>query len=119
MWVQINLNSALANCNIAVPTNQELSDCTSAQDVNDIPIPAVNGFVGFEGLAFFRPVSAFRNAILATNIHDPFELILLRTTTMARNYDTAAQANNMQGTALTHADDLNARLNGVKRGLSK
>jgi hypothetical protein len=87
----------------------------TAQEVNDIPIPAENGLVGFEGLAIFIPASALRNVILATNIRPPFKLIPL-TTTMARDFHNAAQANNMQGTALTHADDLNAWLYGVKRG---
>jgi hypothetical protein len=116
MWVQINLISALTNCNIVVPTVQELSDCKTAQEVNDIPIPAVNGFVGFERLVIFIPTPALRNAMFATNIQDPIEQIPLMTTT-ARDFDNAAQANNMQGTALTHADDLNAWLYRVKWGL--
>jgi hypothetical protein len=38
-WVQINFKSALANCNIVVPTVQELADCATAQEVKDILIP--------------------------------------------------------------------------------
>jgi hypothetical protein len=40
--VLVDLNSALANCNIIVPTVNELSGCKTAQEVEDIPIPATN-----------------------------------------------------------------------------
>jgi hypothetical protein len=44
-----NLNSALANCNNTVLTVNELSGCTTAQEVEDIQIPAADGLIGFEG----------------------------------------------------------------------
>jgi hypothetical protein len=66
-WVNINLTSALADCNIVVPTVDELAACTTAQEVAAIPAPNVNGLVGFEGSAIFIPAPALRNAILASN----------------------------------------------------
>ena len=51
--ILVNLNSVLANCNIIVPTVNKLSGCKTAQEAEDIPIPATNGLVGFEGSAIF------------------------------------------------------------------
>ncbi len=51
--VLVDLNSALANCNIIVPTVNKLSGCETAQEAKDIPIPATNGLVGFEGSAIY------------------------------------------------------------------
>jgi hypothetical protein len=53
--VLVDLNSALANCNIIVPTIDELSGCKAALEVEDIRIPATNGLVGFERSAIFVP----------------------------------------------------------------
>jgi hypothetical protein len=53
--VLVNLNSALANCNIIVPTFDKLTRCKTAQEVEDIPFPATNWLVGFKGLAIFIP----------------------------------------------------------------
>ncbi len=53
--VVVNLNLALANCNIIVPTDNKLSGCKTAQEVEDIPIPATNGLFGFEGSTIFIP----------------------------------------------------------------
>jgi hypothetical protein len=116
-WVQINLVSALANCNIVVPTVHKLSACTIAQEVAVIPVPEENGVVRFGGSAIFILAPALRNAILALNTQNPVELIPLMSAT-ARAFD-AAHANdvNMVCTAITHSDDLNAWLYGVKQGL--
>jgi hypothetical protein len=45
-WVQINLISALANCNIVVPTVHKLAACTTTQEVAAIPVPNVTGVIG-------------------------------------------------------------------------
>ena len=73
--VQIDLNSALADCNIIVPTVQELAECRTAQDVADIPAPNNVGLVGFEGSAIFIPGPILRNTIIGSNKKNPFELI--------------------------------------------
>jgi hypothetical protein len=43
--ILVDLNSALANCNIIVPASDKLSGCKTAQEVKDIPIPATNWLV--------------------------------------------------------------------------
>ncbi len=53
--ILVNLNLALANCNIIFPTVNKLSRCKTAQEVKDIPIPATNGLVGFKESAIFIP----------------------------------------------------------------
>jgi hypothetical protein len=116
-WAQTDLRTALTNCNIIVPKVDEIAGCTTAQEVNDILIPDKNGVVNFKGSAIFAPAPAHRNAILATNTRDPFELIPMLTR-LAIEFDEAVEDNEERnGTATTHADDLNAWLYGVKRGL--
>jgi hypothetical protein len=116
-WVQINLVSALTNCNILVPTVNKLSACTTAQEVVAISVPEENGIVIFEGSAIFIPAPAFRNAILASNTQNPFELTPLMLA-IARAFDAAhANDGNMIGIVITHSDDINAWLYRVKQGL--
>jgi hypothetical protein len=74
-WVQLNLHTAHANCNIIIPKINKIAGCTTAQEVNNIPIPDKNGVVNFKGSAIFAPEPAHQNAILATNTQDPFKLI--------------------------------------------
>jgi hypothetical protein len=74
--ILINLNSALANCYIIVPTIDKNLGCTSDQEVKDIPNP-VEGVPGFEGSAIYIPGPIFRNAIIASNSTDCFKLIPL------------------------------------------
>jgi hypothetical protein len=57
--VLVDLNLALANCNIIVPIVDELSRCKTAQAVEDISIPVTNGLVGFKGLAIFHSRTIF------------------------------------------------------------
>jgi hypothetical protein len=118
-WVQIDLCTALANCNIIVPEVDEIAGCTTAQEVNNIPIPdsRQKPSGNFKGLASFAPAPAHGNAILATNTQDPFKLIPMLTR-LAIKFDEAVDDNKERnGTATTHADDLNAWLYGIKRGL--
>jgi hypothetical protein len=116
-WVKINLFSALADCNIVVPTVDELAACTTAQEVPEIQVPNITGLVGFEGSAIFILAPALRNAILASNTQGSFELIPLMSTT-ARAFDAAhANNGNVKGTATTCSDYFNAWLFGVKEGL--
>jgi hypothetical protein len=116
-WVNLILNSALANCNIVAPFVNKLAACTTAKEVKDIPALEENSLDSFEGLAIFIPAPAQRNAILALNTLNPFELIPLMTTT-ARAFDTAHENDKtIHSTAITHVDNLNAWLYGVKKGL--
>ena len=50
--VLVDLNLALANCDIIVPTVLKLSGCTTSQEVKDIPAPA-GGVIGFEGSSIY------------------------------------------------------------------
>jgi hypothetical protein len=116
-WVKINLTSALADCNIIVPTVKELAACTTAQEVAAILAPNVIGLNGFKGSAIFIPAPALRNAILASNTQDPCKLIPLMSET-GRAFDAAhANGGNMNSAATNHSDDLNALLFGVKEGV--
>jgi hypothetical protein len=105
------------NCNIFVPTVQELFNCETAQDISNIPVPGEIGMVGFEGSAIFIPGPVLKNAILTSNTKHPFELIPLITKT-ARESDLLQNENNkiLQGNSFTHSDDLNAWLYGMKVG---
>ncbi len=115
--ILVNLNLALANCNIIVPTVNKLSGCATAQEVKDIPIPAANGIVGFEGSAIFIPGPFLQNAIIMLNTNDPFNLIPLMNS-RARDFkaelvDILAE---MNGNPVNHTEDLNTWLYGVWRG---
>ncbi len=115
--VLVNLNSALANCNIIVPTVSKLSRCKTAQEVKDIPIPATNGLVGFEGSAIFIPGQFLQDAIIRLNSNDPFNLIPLMNSG-ARDFETevADILAEMNRNPSNHADNLNAWLYGIKQG---
>jgi hypothetical protein len=115
--VLIDLNLALANCNIIVPTVDKLSRCKTAQEIKDIPIPATNGFVGFKGLAIFISGPFLQDAIIMLNSNNPFDLIPLMNS-RARDFETEVEdiLAEMNGNPVNHADDLNALLNGVKQG---
>jgi hypothetical protein len=56
--ILVGLNSALANCNIIVLIVLELSGCTTAQEVKDIPAPT-KGVIGFEGSSIYIPGPIF------------------------------------------------------------
>jgi hypothetical protein len=107
------LNSAFTDIRIVVPSVHDLGGCTSAEDVANIPVPAQNGLVGFEGSAIFIPGPVFRNVIIESNSRNPFELIPI-IYQAARTFD---QANGPTASGVTHADDLCAWLYGVKTGL--
>ena len=112
--VHIDLRMALASLNIIVPNVEEISGCTNAEEVNGLPIPNENEDANFDGSAIFIPAPAFRNAILATNIRDPFELIPLMTHTATEFDEAAEDAEEINGTTSTYTDALNAWLYGVK-----
>ncbi len=115
--ILVDLNLAFANCNIIVPTVNKLSGCKTAQEVEDIPIPATNGLVGFKGSAIFIPGPFLQNAIITSNTNDPFDLIPLMNS-RARDFETevADILAEMNGNPLNHTDDLNAWLYGVRQG---
>ncbi len=50
--ILIDLITALANCNIIVPTVQELSECEIAQGIWNILVPGENNMVGFKAQQF-------------------------------------------------------------------
>jgi hypothetical protein len=116
-WVQIVLNTALADFNIIVPTVDKLAACKTADKVAANPIPEASGIVGFEGSANFIPAPLFRNAILKANTCNPFELIPLMTQS-TRAFDAENENDkSVLSKAINHADDLNGWLYGVKQGL--
>ena len=111
--VLVDLNSALANCNIFVPTVNKLSGCTTAQEVEDIPNPNQNGLVGFKGSVIFISGPVLCNAIITSNLTIPFELIsLINLTTRTFEAEAADELAAMNGNPVNHADDLNAWLYG-------
>ena len=73
MYIFIDLRTALADCQIVVPTVTDLSNCESAQDVANITAPEENGLVGFKGTSIFIPAPVLRNAILASGTNEAFE----------------------------------------------
>ncbi len=115
--ILVNLNLALANCNIIVPTINELSRCKTAHEVKVIPIPVTSGLVGFKGSAIFIPGPFLQDAIIMLNSNDPFDLIPL-INSRARDFETevADILAEMNGNPINHADDLNAWLYGIKQG---
>ncbi len=115
--VLVDLNSALANCNIIVPTVDKLSRCKTAQEVEDIPTSSTNGLVGFEGSAIFIPGPFLQDAIITLNSNDPFDLIPLMNS-RARDFETevADILAEMNGNPVNHADNLNAWLYGIRQG---
>ena len=116
-YVSIDLNSALANHRIAIPSCDDLANCTKAEDVAILPVPTEDSPIGFEGSSVFIPCPVIRNAILKANTTDPFELIPV-VTAAAKAFDVEHENDETQTSkAITHADDLNAWLYGVKMGL--
>ncbi len=115
--ILVNLNLALANCNIIVPTFNKPSGCKTAQEVKDIQIPATNGLIGFEGSAISIPGPFLQNAIIMSNTNDPFNLIPLMNS-RARDFETKVEdiLAEMNRNPVNHADNLNAWLYGVRQG---
>ncbi len=115
--VLVNLNLALANCNTIVPTIDKRSGCKTAQEAKDIPILAANRLVGVKGSAIYIPGLFLQNAIITSNINDPFDLIPLMNS-RARDFETevADKQAEMNGNPVNHADNLNAWLYGNRRG---
>ena len=114
--VLVNLNSALANCDIIVPTVLNLLGCTTAQEVKDIPALA-GGVIGFEGSLIYIPGLIFWNAIITSGSTNPFELIsLMNATARAFEAKTRVAQVVLNGNPINHADDINAWLYGVHQG---
>jgi hypothetical protein len=104
--ILIDLDMAFKDFQIVVPSVQDLAGCESAKEVENIPAPKVNGVVGFEGSAIFIPGPVLRNSIVSANTKNPFELIAI-ITQVAQAFDLE---NELESTAVTHADNLNAWL---------
>ncbi len=114
--ILIDLNSALAKCNIIVSVVQELSGYKTVLAVANIPAPGDIGLIRFKGSAIFIPGPVLRNTVLMSNTADPFELIPL-IMSMARTFDLEnVSTGDMRGNVVTHADDFNAWLYGVCLG---
>jgi hypothetical protein len=115
--ILIHLNTAVGNCNIVVPTVQDLSESETTQDISNIPVPGENDIVSFEGSAILILGPILINAILMSNTKDPFKLIPLMTR-IAKEFDIAQTENNaiLQGNAINHSDNLNAWLYSMKVG---
>jgi hypothetical protein len=112
-YILPDLNTALADIQILVPRVQDLTGCKSAKEVANIPAPEENSLIGFKGSAIFIPGPVLWNTIISAKMKNPFELIPIISQT-ARSFD---KEHKLKATAVTHADDLNAWLNGVKTGL--
>ena len=95
-------------------TADELSGCTTAQEVDNIPT-LTEGKPGFEGSEIYIPGPIFRNAIMTSNTTNPFELIPLINTT-ARTFIenlTDDDLASMNGNPVNHADDINTWFYGI------
>jgi hypothetical protein len=115
-YIPINLRTAVADCQIVVPAVTDLSDCKTSKEVANIPAPDKDGLVGFKGFSVFIPAPVLFNAILVSRTNEPFKLIPI-VTDAARNYNSEHEEDEtMTSRELTHADDLNAWLYGVKVG---
>ena len=116
-YVHIDLRTALRDCQIIVPAVTNLSDCKTANDIANIPAPEEYGPVSFEGSVIFMPTPVLWNEILASGTKKPSELIPI-VTDAAINIDSDNEEDaTTTSLALTHVDDLNAWLYGVKMGL--
>jgi hypothetical protein len=116
-YISINLNSALADHCIAIPSFSDLADCKMAEDNANLPTPEEDSTIGFKGSSVFIPCPIIRNAILEAETTNPFALIPI-VTAAARAFDVEHESDESQThKAITHADDLNAWLYGVKTGL--
>jgi hypothetical protein len=116
-YVSIDLNSALTDHCIAIPSFSDLADCKTAEDVANLPTPEEDSTIGFEGSSVFIPCPIIRNAILEAETTNPFALIPI-ITAAARAFDVEHESDKSQThKAITHTDDLNAWLYGVKTGL--
>ena len=114
--VLVDLNSALANCNIIVPIVLKLLGCTTAQEVKDIPAPT-GGVIGFEGSSIYIPDPIFQNTIITSASTSLFELIpLMNAMAGAFEAETRATQVVLNGNPINHADDINAWLYGVHQG---
>jgi hypothetical protein len=111
--ILLDLNMAFIDLNIVVPLVQDLTGCNSAEEVANIPAPEENRLVGFEGSAIFIPGLVLQNTILTSNTKNPFELITI-ISNKARSF---YMEHEYKATTITHADDLNAWLYGMKTGL--
>jgi hypothetical protein len=114
--VLVDLNLALANCDIIVPTVLELLGCTIAQEVKDIPAPA-GGVIGFKGSLIYILGPIFRNAIITSGSTNPFKLIPLMNAT-ARAFEAEPRVSQVviNGNPINHAVNINAWLYGVRHG---
>ncbi len=92
------------------------SGCETAQEVEDIPIPATNRLIGFEGSEIFIPGTFLQNAIITLNSNDPFDLIPLMNS-RASDFETEVGdiLAEMNGNPVNHVDDLNAWLYGIRQ----
>jgi hypothetical protein len=115
-YVHINLRTALGDCQIVVPVVTDLSNCKTTKEVTNIPAPKEDGLVGFKGYSVFISAPVLRNTILASGTNKPFKLIPI-VTDAARNFDSEQEEDEtITSLALTHADNLNAWLYGIKVG---
>ena len=117
IYALINLRTALVDCQILVPAVTDLSNCKTAEEVPNIPVPKEDGLISFKGSSVFIPAPILCNAFLASGTNKPFKLIPI-ITDAARNFDSEHEEDEtMTSLALTHSDDLNAWLYSVRVGL--
>jgi hypothetical protein len=100
-----------------VPTVNKLSGCKTAQEAEDIPIPATNGLVGFEGSAIYIPGPFLQNTIIRMNTNDLLDITpFMNSRARVFESEVADILAEMNGNPVNHADDLNAWLYGARQG---
>jgi hypothetical protein len=98
-YILPDLNTALADIQIVVPTVQDLAGCKSAKEVTNIPAPEENGLVSFKGSAIFIPGPVLWNTIISAKTKNSFELIPI-ISQAAKSFD---KEHELEATAVTHA----------------
>lgn len=73
--VIVDENTLTAECEIVSPTIDELVACSTAAEVEALPIPSARGAVTFQGSATYLPAPFLRDAIINLGSSKPSEII--------------------------------------------
>ncbi len=108
LCVQINVASAVSVCKMNTPTREELANCATADDIQNLPLPDdqpdENGLFSYEGANIMIPAPWLRDAIINADSNDPFEIIPIAIA-VAQAYDDAHPELPDENKAIVHADD--------------
>ena len=114
--VELNVEEAAMTCDLKTPKLEELTACTSAEEVADLDEPEESSDVTFPGSAFFLPAPFLRDAIIAAETMEPFELILVAYAAAADFDRTHADDASFVDQAMSHAEDIILWAWGVGKG---